>query len=89
MVHHGCVEWSVKCIIVVIVLKFAFGFLGFPFFHQQSRASFEPAAKDILRSVGNHHLYVTDMSGSALSIVTHIDSLIYPKAPLTMATRTI
>ncbi|MGD0282364.1 MAG: dolichyl-phosphate-mannose--protein mannosyltransferase [Dissulfurispiraceae bacterium] len=76
-------EWSLKCIIAAIVLKFAFGLLGFPFFHQQSRASFEPAAKDILRIVGNQHLYATNMSGSALSIVSHIDILIYPKAPLT------
>jgi 4-amino-4-deoxy-L-arabinose transferase-like glycosyltransferase len=76
-------QWSVKWIIAAIVLKFALGSLGFPFFHQQSRASFEPVAKDILRSVGNHHLYATDMSGSALSIVSRVDRLIYPKAPLT------
>ena len=75
-------EWSVKWIMAVIVLKFAFGLLGFPFFHQQSRASFEPAAKDILRIVGNHPLYGADMSGSALSIVAHVDLLIYPKPPL-------
>ncbi len=76
-------EWSVKWIIVAIVLKFAFGLAGFPFFHQQSRAVFEPVAKDILRTVGDHHLYATDMSGSALSIVSHVDLLIYPKPPLT------
>ncbi|MGO9952163.1 MAG: ArnT family glycosyltransferase [Dissulfurispiraceae bacterium] len=75
-------EWSMKWIIGVIILKFAFGLLGFPFFHPQSRAAFEPVAKDILRSVGNHPLYATDMSGSALSVVAHVDRLIYPKAPL-------
>ncbi len=76
-------EWSMKLIIVAIALKIALGLFGFPFFHQQSRASFEPDAKDILRLAGNHPLYATDMSGSALSIVLQVDRLIYPKAPLT------
>ena len=74
--------WSVKWIIVAIVLKFALGILGFPFFHQQSRASFEPIAKDILRTVGTRQLYVTYVEGGAMSIVAHVDRLIYPKAPL-------
>jgi hypothetical protein len=74
--------WSVQWIIVAIVLKFALGILGFPFFHQQSRASFEPVAEDILRTVGTRQLYVTYVEGGAMSIVAHVDRLIYPKAPL-------
>jgi len=76
-------QWSVKWIIGAIVLKFAFGLFGFPFFHQESRASFEYVAKDILRSAENYPLYAADMSGPALSVASHIDRLIYPKAPLT------
>ena len=74
--------WSVQWIIVAIVLKFALGILGFPFFHQQSRASFEPVAEDILRTVGTRQLYVTYVEGGAMSIVAHVDRFIYPKAPL-------
>lgn len=76
-------ELGLKWIVAAIILKFTFGLLGFPFFHQKSRASFEPAAKDIMHIVGNHPLYATDMSGSALSVAAHVDRLIYPKAPLT------
>lgn len=86
MAFHGAQrvrEWSVKWIIAVITLKFLFGLLGFPFFHQQSRASFEPVAKDILRIAGNHPLHVTHTFASGISVVAHIDRLIYPKAPLT------
>lgn len=75
-------DWSVKWIIIAIILKFAFGMLGVPFFHQQSRTSFEPVAEDILRTVGNRQLYVTYVEGGAMSIVAHVDRLIYPKAPL-------
>jgi hypothetical protein len=74
-------EWSVKWIIVAIVLKFVLGLWGFPFYHKRFRGSAE-AAQDIVHITGGYPLYVTNNAASGITTVAHIDRLIYPKAPL-------
>ncbi|MGP0566675.1 MULTISPECIES: ArnT family glycosyltransferase [unclassified Nitrospina] len=77
-------KWMVPLFSVMVAMKLVFTTGAFLWYKTKGHLDAYPnAARQVMATTGSHPLYVVDSSSLGLSVTAHIDSLGFPKPPLT------
>ncbi len=77
-------KWMVPLFSVMVAMKLVFMTGAFLWYKTNGHLDAYPnAARQVMAATGSHPLYVVDSSSLGLSVTAHIDSLGFPKPPLT------
>jgi 4-amino-4-deoxy-L-arabinose transferase-like glycosyltransferase len=66
-------------LVAAIVLRYAVGLWGFPWYQEHYRGNYAAVAAEIEQATRGFPLYATDVSSTGLSVTAHLDAARYPQ----------
>jgi 4-amino-4-deoxy-L-arabinose transferase-like glycosyltransferase len=70
---------AARWLTAAVVLRYAIGLWGFPWYQQYYRGDYAGTAAQIAATTRGFPLYATDVSASGLSVAAHLDAMRYPE----------